>query len=137
MFIASWMVNKVMQLLLLLLASYWKIYIKIVFSYYPAHKECICATTFAKNIVFMKTVSQSFVLFVSRFWNYYHVIVSSVTTIAYAQVTDLYVQMHVLANIAKTLMKKLIKTNTSTIAANQKMTVKVMLNINLTNGLIK
>ena len=26
---------------------------------------------------------------------------------------------------------------TSTIAANQKMTVKVMLNINLTNGLIK
>ena len=84
----------------------------------------------------MKSASQSF-LFDSRFWNYYHVIVSSVTTIAYGQVTDLYVQMHVLANIAKTLMKKLIKTNTSTIVANQKMTVKVMLNINLTNGLIK
>ena len=82
----------------------------------------------------MKSASQSF-LFDSRFWNYYHVIVSSVTTIAYAQVTDLYVQMHVLANIAKTLMKKLMKTNTSTIA--MKMTVKVMLNINLTNGLIK
>ena len=57
-------------------------------------------------------------------------IVSSVTMIAYAQVTDLYVQMPALANIAKTLMKKLMKTNTSTIAANQKMTVKVMLNIN-------
>ena len=57
--------------------------------------------------------------------------------IAYAQVTDLYVEMPVLANIAKTLMKKLMKTNTSTIAGNQKMTVKVMLNINLTNGLIK
>ena len=82
----------------------------------------------------MKSASQSF-LFDSRFWNYYHVIVSSVTTIAYAQVTDLYVQMHVLANIAKTLMKKLMKTNTSTIA--MKMTVKVMLNINLTNRLIK
>ena len=131
------MVNKVMQLLLLLLASYWEIYIKIVCSYYPAHKENICATTFAKIIVFMKPVSQSFVLFVSRFWNYYHVIQSNVTTIAYAQVTDLYVQMHVLANIAKTLMKKLMETNTSTIAANQKMTVKVILNINLANGLIK
>ena len=82
----------------------------------------------------MKSASQSF-LFDSRFWNYYHVIVSSVTTIAYAQVTDLYVQMHVLANIAKTLMKQLMKTNTSTIA--MKMTVKVMLNINLTNRLIK
>ena len=82
----------------------------------------------------MKSASQSF-LFDSRFWNYYHVIVSSVTTIAYGQVTDLYVQMHVLANIAKTLMKKLMKTNTSTIA--MKMTVKVMLNINLTNRLIK
>ena len=57
--------------------------------------------------------------------------------IAYAQVTHLYVQMPVLANIAKTLMKKLMKTNTLTIAGNQKMTVKVMLNINLTNGLIK
>ena len=32
-------------------------------------------------------------------------------------------------------MKKLMKTNTATIA--MKMTVKVMLNINLTNGLIK
>ena len=126
-----------MQLSFLLFASYTEIYIKIVCSYYPAHKENICATTFAKIIVFLKSFSQSFVLFVSRFWNYYHVIVSSVTTIAYAQVTDLYVQMHVLANIAKTLMKKLIKTNTSTIVANQKMTVKVMLNINLTNGLIK
>ena len=82
----------------------------------------------------MKSASQSF-LFDSRFWNYYHVIVSSVTTIAYGQVTDLYVQMHVLANIAKTLMKKLMKTNTSTIA--MKMTMKVMLNINLTNRLIK
>ena len=82
----------------------------------------------------MKSASQSF-LFDSRFWNYYHVIVSSVTTIAYGQVTDLYVQMHVLANIAKTLMKKLMKTNTSIIA--MKMTVKVMLNINLTNRLIK
>ena len=126
-----------MQLSFLLFASYTEIYIKFVCSYYPAHKENICATTFAKIIVFLKSFSQSFVLFVSRFWNYYHVIVSSVTTIAYAQVTDLYVQMHVLANIAKTLMKKLIKTNTSTIVANQKMTVKVMLHINLTNGLIK
>ena len=124
-----------MQLSFLLFASYTEIYIKFVCSYYPAHKENICATTFAKIIVFLKSFSQSFVLFVSRFWNYYHVIVSSVTTIAYAQVTDLYVQMHVLANIAKTLMKKLMKTNTSTIA--MKMTVKVMLNINLTNRLIK
>ena len=127
------MVNKVMQLPQVLLVSYWQIYIKIVCSYYPAHKESICATTFAK-IVFMKSASQSF-LFDSRFWNYYHVIVSSVTTIAYGQFTDLYVQMHVLPNIAKTLMKKLMKTNTATIA--MKMTVKVMLNINLTNGLIK
>ena len=123
-----------MQLLLLLLASYWQIYIKNVCSYYPAHEESICATTFAKIIVFMKSVSQSFVLFVSGFLKYYHIIVSSVTTIACAQVTNLYVQMHVLANIAKPLTKKLMKTNTSTIAANQKMTVKVMLNFNLTNG---
>ena len=69
------MVNKVMQLLLLLLASYWEIYIKIVCSYYPANKESICATIFVKIIVFMNSVSQSFVVFVSRFWNYYHVIV--------------------------------------------------------------
>ena len=47
-----------MQLLLLLLASYWQIYIKNVCSYYPAHEESICATTFAKIIVFMKSVSQ-------------------------------------------------------------------------------
>ena len=118
------MVNKVMQLPLLLLESHWEIYLKIVCSYYLAHKESICATTFAKIIIFMKSVSQSFALFVSRFWNYYHVIVSSVMTIAYAQVMDLYVKTHVLANIAKTLMKKLMKTNTSTIAANQKMIVK-------------
>ena len=118
------MVSKVMQLPLLLLESHWEIYLKIVCSYYLAHKESICATTFAKIIIFMKSVSQSFALFVSRFWNYYHVIVSSVMTIAYAQVTDLYVKTHVLANIAKTLMKKLMKTNTSTIAANQKMIVK-------------
>ena len=126
-----------MQLSFLLFASYTEIYIKIVCSYYPAHKENICATTFAKIIVFLKSFSQSFVLFVSRFWNYYHVIVSSVTTIAYAQVTDLYVQVHVLASIAKILMKKLMKTNASAIAANQKRAVKVMLNINLTNELIK
>ena len=113
-----------MQLPLLLLESYWEIYLKIVCSYYPAHKESICATTFAKIIIFMKSVSQRFALFVSRFWNDYHVIVRSVTTIAYAQVTDLYVKMHVHANIAKTLMKKLMKTNTSTIAADQKMIVK-------------
>ena len=125
-----------MQLSFLLFASYTEIYTKIVCSYYPAHKESICATTFAK-IVFLKSFSQSFVLFVSRFWNYYHVIVSSVTTIAYAQVTDLYVQVHVLASIAKILMKKLMKTNASAIAANQKRAVKVMLNINLTNELIK
>ena len=126
-----------MQLSFLLFASYTEIYIKIVCSYYPAHKENICATTFAKIIVFLKSFSQSFVLFVSRFWNYYHVIVSSVTTIAYAQVTDLYVQVHVLASIAKILMKKLMKTNASAIAANQKRAVKVSLNINLTNELIK
>ena len=126
-----------MQLSFLLFASYTEIYIKIVCSYYPAHKENICATTFAKIIVFLKSFSQSFVLFVSRFWNYYHVIVSSVTTIAYAQVTDLYVQVHVLASIAKILMKKLMKTNASAIAANQKRAVKVRLNINLTNELIK
>ena len=126
-----------MQLSFLLFASYTEIYIKIVCSYYPAHKENICATTFAKIIVFLKSFSQSFVLFVSRFWNYYHVIVSSVTTIAYAQVTDLYVQVHVLASIAKILMKKLMKTNASAIAANQKRAVKVRLSINLTNELIK
>ena len=126
-----------MQLSFLLFASYTEIYIKIVCSYYPAHKENICATTFAKIIVFLKSFSQSFVLFVSRFWNYYHLIVSSVTTIAYAQVTDLYVQMHVLASIAKILMKKLMKTNASAIAANQKRALKVRLSINLTNELIK
>ena len=126
-----------MQLSFLLFASYTEIYIKIVCSYYPAHKENICATTFAKIIVFLKSFSQSFVLFVSRFWNYYHLIVSSVTTIAYAQVTDLYVQVHVLASIAKILMKKLMKTNASAIAANQKRALKVRLSINLTNELIK
>ena len=126
-----------MQLLLLLLASYLEIYRRIVCSYYPAHKESICATIFAKIIFFMKSVSQSFVLFGSRFWNSYHVIVSSVTMIAYSQVTDLYVQMLVLANTAKTLLKKLMTKNSSTISADQKMTVKVTLNINLTNLLIE
>ena len=57
------MVNKVMQLPLLLLESHWEIYLKIVCSYYLAHKESICATTFAKIIIFMKSVSQSFALF--------------------------------------------------------------------------
>ena len=137
LWISKRMVNKVIHLLLLLLASYWETFIKIVCSDYPAHKEIICATTFVKIIVFMKSFSQGFFLFVSRIWNYYHVIISSLTTIAYAQVMDLYVQMFVHANIAKTLMKKVMKANTLTLAVNQKMTVKVMLSINLTNGLIK